>query len=111
MAAPRAGTKVATAPAADGAAAKPKNITGILKPLPLSAAMRKFVGAPEISRTEAVKKIWVYVKLHQLQNPTNKREILCDEKLKSIFDGRDKVGMLEISRLITPHFLKSNKTD
>lgn len=41
------------------------------------------------------------------QNPANKREILCDEMLKSIFDGRDKVGMLEIARLVSSHFQKS----
>lgn len=44
----------------------------------------------------------------QMQNPSNKREIKCDTKLKSIFDGRDKVGMFEISKLISPHFLKPN---
>nr|XP_010918651.1 protein TRI1 [Elaeis guineensis] len=103
----RAATKVAAAPAADASVAKPKNTVGILKPLPVSPAMRKFVGSPEISRAEVVKKIWEHIKLNQLQNPTNKREIHCDEKLKTIFDGRDKVGMLEIARLIAPHFLKS----
>ncbi|KAH7692931.1 SWIB/MDM2 domain-containing protein [Dioscorea alata] len=87
--------------------AKPKT-TGILKPLPVSPAMRKFVGVPEISRAEAVKKIWEHIKLHQLQDPTNKRQIHCDEKLKSIFDGKDKVGMMEIAKLLSPHFLKSS---
>ncbi|XP_008805671.1 upstream activation factor subunit UAF30-like isoform X2 [Phoenix dactylifera] len=108
MGAARAGTKAAAAPSAGTSAAKPRNTTGILKPLPVSPAMRKFVGAPEISRAEAVKKIWDHIKLNQLQNPTNKREIHCDEKLKIIFDGRDKVGMLEIAKLIAPHFLKSS---
>ena len=43
-----------------------------------------------------------------MQNPANKREINCDAKLKAIFDGRDKVGMLEIARLLSPHFIKTN---
>uniref|UniRef100_A0A6N2LYA9 DM2 domain-containing protein n=1 Tax=Salix viminalis TaxID=40686 RepID=A0A6N2LYA9_SALVM len=39
-------------------------------------------------------------------DPSNKKNIICDEKLKSIFPGRDQVGFLEIAGLISPHFLK-----
>ncbi|KAJ6385633.1 hypothetical protein OIU77_028752 [Salix suchowensis] len=39
-------------------------------------------------------------------DPSNKKNILCDEKLKKIFAGRDQVGFLEIAGLISPHFLK-----
>ncbi|RRT42303.1 hypothetical protein B296_00048106 [Ensete ventricosum] len=134
MAAANAGAKV-EAPAPK-VAAKLKN-AGIVKPLPVSPAMEKFVGASEISRTGVIKKIWEHIKLNQLQvlipscfglpnlvleircsmlitfviqmqNPSNKREIQCDEKLKSIFEGRDKVGMLEIAKLVSAHFLKPN---
>lgn len=42
-----------------------------------------------------------------LQNPADKREIFCDEKLKQIFDGKDKVGFLEITKLLSPHFVKT----
>ncbi|OAY79154.1 hypothetical protein ACMD2_17390 [Ananas comosus] len=82
--------------ASASAPAKKASSGGILKPVPVSPVMRRFVGVPEISRSEAVKK-----------NPENKREIRCDEKLKSIFDGKDKVGMMEIARLLSAHFLKS----
>ncbi|CAL9102147.1 unnamed protein product, partial [Musa textilis] len=63
MAAAKAGAKV-EAPAPK-AAAKTKNF-GILKPLPVSPAMEKFVGASEISRTGAIQKIWEHIKLNQL---------------------------------------------
>ncbi|KAI3980352.1 hypothetical protein MKX01_003891 [Papaver californicum] len=87
------------------AAAGPK---GILKVVPVSPALGKFLGGvPEASRTDAVKKIWVYIKANNLQNPSDKRQIICDEKLKSIFDGKDKVGMLEIAKLLSPHFVKT----
>ncbi|XP_078442756.1 protein TRI1-like [Wolffia australiana] len=82
---------------------------GLMKPVPVSAAMKKFLGVSEASRPEAVKKIWEHIKLHQLQNPANKKEINCDEKLKSIFAGKDKVGMLEIAKLLSPHFPKADK--
>ncbi|XP_074587984.1 protein TRI1-like [Curcuma longa] len=89
-------------------AASSAKASRILKPLPVSQAMKEFVGASEISRSEVVKKIWDHIKANQLQNPANKKEILCDKKLKTIFEGRDKIGMVEVLKLITPHFLKPN---
>lgn len=41
-------------------------------------------------RYEVVKQLWVYIKARNLQNEENKRQILCDEKLTSLF-GKDKV--------------------
>lgn len=43
-----------------------------------------------------------------LQNPTDKKEIFCDEKLKTIFDGKEKVGFLEIGKLLSRHFVKTS---
>ncbi|KAL4376128.1 hypothetical protein GQ457_02G029700 [Hibiscus cannabinus] len=82
--------------------------SGIFKVTPVSPALGQFLGAPQASRTDAVKQIWNYIKSHNLQNPTNKREIFCDEKLKTIFDGKEKVGFLEIGKLLSRHFVKSN---
>ncbi|GAB4849030.1 hypothetical protein Ancab_003842 [Ancistrocladus abbreviatus] len=82
-----------------------KPLRGIMKPRRISEAMQDLVGAPEISRTQALKLIWAHIKQNNLQDPDNKRIIVCDEKLKKIFGGRERVGFLEISGLITPHFL------
>ncbi|CAL0326134.1 unnamed protein product [Lupinus luteus] len=60
-----------------------------------------------VSRTGAVKKVWEYIKLQNLQNPENNREIFCDAKLKAIFNGKDKVGFTEIPKLLSSHFTKS----
>ncbi|CAH2051867.1 unnamed protein product [Thlaspi arvense] len=78
---------------------------GIMKPRPVSPEMQDVVGLSEIPRTQALKRIWAYIKEHDLQDPQNKRDILCDEKLKKIFEGRERVGFLEIAKLIGPHFL------
>ncbi|XP_050225488.1 upstream activation factor subunit spp27-like [Mercurialis annua] len=112
---PAAPKTTATKKTTAAAAAKPKvkrekpvRLSGILKPMPVSPVLREFLGGvPEASRTDAVKKIWAHIKLHNLQNPTNKKEIFCDEKLKSIFDGKEKVGFLEIGKLLTQHFVKA----
>ncbi|KAL8116285.1 uncharacterized protein LOC141667731 [Apium graveolens] len=78
---------------------------GITKPRPVTPEMQDIVGVPEIPRTQALKVIWAYIKQHNLQDPENKKIIICDEKLKKIFKGNDRVGFLEIAGLISPHFL------
>ncbi|XP_022855992.1 upstream activation factor subunit spp27-like [Olea europaea var. sylvestris] len=80
---------------------------GILKVQNVSPALAKFIGSSEASRSGAVKKIWEYVKSHNLQNPDNKREIYCDDTLKTIFDGKDKVDFPGIAKLLSNHFPKS----
>ncbi|KAL4347877.1 hypothetical protein GQ457_17G011610 [Hibiscus cannabinus] len=78
---------------------------GIMKPRSVTPEMQAVVGVPEISRTQALKQIWAYIKEHNLQDPENKKMINCDEKLKKIFGGKDRIGFLEIAGLISPHFL------
>uniref|UniRef100_A0A0E0CEY0 DM2 domain-containing protein n=1 Tax=Oryza meridionalis TaxID=40149 RepID=A0A0E0CEY0_9ORYZ len=90
-------------------AAQAKEKRGIMQPVPVSDALSRFAGgAPEMSRAGAVKLIWNHIKANGLQNPANKREINCDDKLKSLFAGKDKVGMMEIAKLLSPHFIKAN---
>ncbi|KAE8668129.1 hypothetical protein F3Y22_tig00112344pilonHSYRG00042 [Hibiscus syriacus] len=83
----------------------PRKPRGIMKPRRVSPEMQALVGVPEIPRTEVLKRIWAYIKEHNLQDPDNKRVIICDEKLKKIFADKDRVEFLEIARLINPHFL------
>ena len=40
------------------------------------------------------------------QNPDDKREILCDKKLKAIMDGNDRVTMFSMNRYISKHLLE-----
>ncbi|KAK3136612.1 hypothetical protein QOZ80_5BG0439370 [Eleusine coracana subsp. coracana] len=86
---------------------KKRAASGITKPKPISPELREFVGgAPELPRTEAIKLVWAHIKGNNLQDPNDKKIIVCDEKLKKIFGGRDRVGFLEISGLLNPHFQK-----
>ena len=70
---------------------KPKKRTnvnsGFLKQVPISAEMSKFIGCDAgvlKSRVDVTKCICAYIKNHDLQNPTDKREILPDSKLKKL---------------------------
>jgi DNA topoisomerase-3 len=93
--------KKAAKPAAKPAAKKAprKAASGGLTP---SAALAAVIGAEPVARTEAVKKLWDYIKAQGLQDPKDKRSILADGKLKPVF-GKDRVTMFEIAGLLGAH--------
>ena len=59
-------------------------------------------GKTELRRNEVVKAVWVYIKANELQNPEDRREILCDANLKKVF-GVDKVGMMGMNKHYSRH--------
>jgi len=74
-----------------------------LKPMTLSPELQAVVGAGPMPRSEVTKKIWEYIKKNDLQNPSNKRNILADDKLKAIFGGKAEVTMFEMTKLVSAH--------
>jgi len=74
-----------------------------MKPVTPDAALAAVVGSDPLPRTEVTKKLWDYIKSNDLQNPSNKREIIADDKLKAVFDGKDKVTMFEMTKLVSNH--------
>ncbi|MBC7489360.1 MAG: hypothetical protein H7240_04590 [Glaciimonas sp.] len=100
-----ASKKAATAKAAAVAADKParKPNAAFMKPMKPSDVLAAVVGTDPLPRTEVTKKVWEYIKKHNLQNPENKRNIDADEKLKAIFDGKKQVSMFEMNKLISNH--------
>ncbi|CAD6886865.1 unnamed protein product [Tilletia controversa] len=75
------------------------------RPMVLSASMAEICGQDELSRPQVVKQLWAYIKGNNLQNPTNKRQILCDEKLQTLF-GKNMVDSFEMAKLIGKHIKK-----
>jgi chromatin remodeling complex protein RSC6 len=78
-------------------------VNGLQKPMTPSKDLAGVIGAGEVSRGEAVKKIWDYIKKHNLQDPKNKRDILADDKLKPVFGGAAKVSMFEMNKHLSKH--------
>jgi upstream activation factor subunit UAF30 len=73
------------------------------KPLQPSEELAAVVGGPTpLSRSEAVSKVWDYIKARNLQNPENRREILADDALRKVF-GKDKVTMFEMNKHLAQH--------
>ena len=67
-----------------------------------SPELAAVIGAEPVSRPEMIKRIWAYIRTHNLQNPKNKREIVADDKLEKIF-GKKSASMLEVPGLLRPH--------
>mmetsp|Transcript_10342 Transcript_10342/g.30261 ORF Transcript_10342/g.30261 Transcript_10342/m.30261 type:complete len:352 (-) Transcript_10342:1750-2805(-) len=84
---------------------KPKK-PGLQPPYRLSDELAEIVGTHVLPRPQVVKAIWAHIKKHDLQNPEDKRQILCDEKLKAVMGGEDKVTMFNMNRHVTDHLLE-----
>ena len=93
-----AAAKKAAKPAAKKAAAPRKAAAG-KAPSPQLAAV---IGSEPVARPEAVKKLWVYIKEHNLQDPKDKRTIVADDKLRAVF-GKDSAGMFELAGILGNH--------
>ena len=74
-----------------------------MKPVTPSAALSEVVGTKPIPRTEVTKKLWVYIKKNDLQDPKNKRMIKADAALKKVFGGKATVNMFEMTKLVGKH--------
>ena len=85
--------------------AKPaaKANSAFMKPLTVSDELAAVVGKGPLPRSEVVKKLWVYIKKHDLQDPKAKRNIIADENLKAVFGGKAVVDMFEMTKLVSKH--------
>jgi chromatin remodeling complex protein RSC6 len=90
----------AAKPAAKKVARTPN--AAFMKALTPSAVLAAVIGATPVPRTEVTKKIWDYIKKHDLQDPANRRNINADEKLKPLF-GKAQVSMFELTKIVSGH--------
>ncbi len=74
-----------------------------MKPMNVSDELAEIVGKGPMPRSEVVKKLWVYIKKNDLQDPKNKRNINADSALKAVFGGKATVNMFEMTKLVSKH--------
>lgn len=94
--------KAATKKAAPKKASKRKPNAAFMKPLTPSATLAAVVGSGNMPRTQVVKKLWDYIKKHDLQDAKNRRNINADDKLKALF-GKNTVSMFEMTKIVSKH--------
>lgn len=85
---------------------KPRKPSAPPKPMQLSPALSAVVGEEQLPRPEVLKKIWVYIRENRLQDPNNGQQILCDDKLRAIFDGSQTVSNMGITKYLSAHMSK-----
>jgi upstream activation factor subunit UAF30 len=83
-------------------AAKKAN-AAFMKPMTIGSKLAEVIGSGPMPRTEVTKKLWAYIKKHNLQDPKNKRNIKADDKLKAVFGGKAVVNMFEMTKLVGKH--------
>ena len=79
-------------------------LAGVVTPTP---ALARIVGAKPLSRGDAIKKLWDYIKKHDLQDPKNRRVVRADDLLRPVFDGNDSLSMFEMTAYVSRHLNKS----
>lgn len=70
-----------------------------------SPDLQQFVEDRAQPRSDVLKSLSKYVKEHDLQDPNDKRMVLCDAKLKKLL-GVEKCSILAMSKYVTPHLSK-----
>ena len=73
-----------------------------MKAMTPSPALAAIIGATPVPRTEVTKKVWEYIKKHNLQDAAKRTMINADAKLKEIFK-QAQVSMFEMTKLINSH--------
>lgn len=77
--------------------------SAFMKPMTISPELAAIVGKGPMPRSEVVKKLWVYIKANNLQDPKSKRNIVANEDLKKVFGGKPVVDMFEMTKLVSKH--------
>lgn len=98
----KAAKKAAPKKAAKKKSARKPN-AAFMKALTPSSDLAAVIGSKAVPRTDAVKKIWDYIKANKLQDSKNRRMINADAKLKPVFGGKSQVSMFDMAKFLSKH--------
>lgn len=82
---------------------------GLNKLCGVSPELQAIVGQPELPRTEIVKQLWAYIRKNNLQDPSNKRKIICNDELRLVFET-DCTDMFKMNKLLAKHIIPLEPT-
>lgn len=82
---------------------------GLNKVCGVSPELQAVVGEAALPRTEIVKQLWAYIRKHNLQDPGNKRKIICDDALRLVFET-DSTDMFKMNKLLAKHIIALDPT-
>jgi chromatin remodeling complex protein RSC6 len=76
-----------------------------MRPVQPDEKLSAVIGNSPLPRSELVKKLWDYIHQNGLQDQEKRTMINADEKLKEVFDGKARVTMFEMTKLVYAHVL------
>lgn len=82
---------------------------GLSKICGVSPELQTIVGEPTMARTEIVKQLWAYIRRNNLQDPNNKRKIICNDELRLVFET-DSTDMFKMNKLLAKHIKSLENT-
>lgn len=74
----------------------------------LSTPLAELLNETALSRPQTVKRIWQYVREHDLQNPQDKRQILCDDAMRRVFKS-DSVHMFTMNKILAQNLYSQDE--
>ncbi len=74
-----------------------------MKPVQPDEKLAEIIGNQAVPRVEITRKLWDYIRCHDLQDPVNKTFIKAEDKLKQVLDGKERVSMFEMTKLVFNH--------
>ncbi|CAK9163873.1 unnamed protein product [Ilex paraguariensis] len=77
---------------------------GLNKLCGVSPELETIVGQSRLPRTEIVKQLWAYIRKNNLQDPSNKRKIICNDELRLVFET-DCTDMFKMNKLLAKHII------
>jgi upstream activation factor subunit UAF30 len=78
-------------------------LAGLVTPTP---ELARVVGSKPLSRGDAMRKLWDYIKKHDLQDPKNRRQVNADDNLLPVFDGKKSLSMFEMTAYVSRYLVK-----
>lgn len=73
--------------------------------LKISKELEELLGTTQVTRPKLTKKMWAYFKSNNLIDPSDKRYVLCDDKLKAL-TGEDRILGFSFQKHLTKHIIK-----
>ena len=87
-------------------AKKRKPNPAFMKAHKVTPALEAVVKSSSISRPQAMKKIWDYIKKNGLQDKKNRRQINLDDRLGKLFPGKRSVTMFDLPKGVSRNLKK-----
>jgi upstream activation factor subunit UAF30 len=75
---------------------------GLHRPVQPSKELGAIIGDKPMSRADVVTAVWDYIKNNDLQDPKDRRNIIADDKLATVF-GKKEASMFEMNKHLSAH--------